>query len=81
LVNFYYRLDIWLGPSAYGIKREKCSDVLGRAGLANTPVEEWPSAHGVWIGLARTIYIRCMYGIFSRELAKYTVIYGVYIRF
>jgi len=29
-------------------------------------------------GLARTIYIRFIYGIFGREIAKYTVIYGVY---
>ena len=33
------------------------------------------------IGLARTIYIRCMYGIFGRGITKYTVIYDVYIRF
>jgi len=31
--------------------------------------------------LARTIYIRGIYGIFGREITKYTVIYGVYIRF
>jgi len=31
--------------------------------------------------LARTIYIRCKYGIFGREIIEYTVIYGVYIRF
>ena len=31
--------------------------------------------------MARTIYIRCKYGIFGREITKYTVIYGVYIRF
>ena len=35
----------------------------------------------VLVGLARTIYIRCLYGIFGREITKYTVIYGVYIRF
>ena len=35
----------------------------------------------VCVGLARTIYIRCIYGIFGREIIKYTVIYGVYIRF
>jgi hypothetical protein len=34
-----------------------------------------------WIGLARTIYIRCIYGVFGREITRYTVIYGVYIRF
>jgi len=33
------------------------------------------------IGLARTIYIRCIYGIFGREIIHYTFIYGVYIRF
>ena len=32
-------------------------------------------------GLARTIYIRCIYGIFGRIITKYTVIYGAYIRF
>ena len=34
-----------------------------------------------YIGLARTIYMRCIYGIFGREITKYTVIYGVHIRF
>ena len=33
------------------------------------------------VGLARTIYIRFIYGIFGREIIKYTVIYGVDIRF
>jgi len=33
------------------------------------------------VGLARTIYIRCIYGIFGRKITKYTVIYGIYIRF
>ena len=36
---------------------------------------------GTCLGLARTIYIRCIYGIFGREFTKDTVIYGVYIRF
>ena len=27
------------------------------------------------------IYILCIYGIFGREITKYTVIYGIYIRF
>jgi len=31
----------------------------------------------VSVGLARTIYIRCIYGVFGREITKYTVyIYG-----
>jgi hypothetical protein len=32
-----------------------------------------------WVGLARTIHTRCTYGIFGRNVIKYTVIYGVYI--
>ena len=31
--------------------------------------------------MARTIYIRCIYSIFGREISKDAVIYGVYIRF
>jgi len=38
-------------------------------------------ANGKYIGLARTIYIRCIYNILNREITKCTVIYGVYIRF
>jgi len=34
-----------------------------------------------FVGLARTIYVRCIYGIFCRKITNYTVIYGVYIRF
>ena len=34
-----------------------------------------------YLGLARTIYIRCICGVFGRDITKYTVIYGVYIRF
>jgi hypothetical protein len=37
--------------------------------------------HYKHLGLARTIYIRCLYGIFGREITKYMVIYGEYIRF
>jgi len=35
----------------------------------------------VCLGLARTLHIRCMYGIFGREMTKFTVIYGVCIWF
>ena len=31
--------------------------------------------------MASTLHIRCIYGIFGRKITKYTVIYGVYIRF
>jgi hypothetical protein len=33
-----------------------------------------------YLGLARTIYIRCIHGIFGREISKYTVIKSVCIR-
>jgi hypothetical protein len=33
------------------------------------------------VGLARTRHIQCICGVFGREIIKYTVIYGVYIRF
>ena len=33
------------------------------------------------LGLAKTIYIRCIHGIFGREITTYTVIHGVYVRF
>jgi hypothetical protein len=39
------------------------------------------TVHTLYLGLARTIYMRCIYGIFGREITKYTVIYGVFIRF
>jgi hypothetical protein len=38
-------------------------------------------SYGTLVGLARTIYIRCVYGNFGREITKYTVIYDAYIRF
>jgi len=54
-------------------------------------VKQWMSTTGLvrksvlhghlLIELARTIYIRCIYSIFGRDITKYTVIYGVYIRF
>jgi hypothetical protein len=36
---------------------------------------------GKCVELARTIYIRYIHGKFGRKITKYTVIYGVYIRF
>ena len=33
------------------------------------------------VGLASTVYIRCIYGILGREITICTVIYGVHIRF
>jgi hypothetical protein len=34
-----------------------------------------------YVGLARTVYIRCICVILGREITMYTVMYGVYIRF
>jgi hypothetical protein len=45
------------------------------------PLPKIPHIHHmfyIYVGLARTICMRCTYGIFSRDLTKYTVIYGVY---
>ena len=43
-----------------------------------SPVNPKLCTHPVWTGLARTIYIRCKYGIFGRKSTKYKVTYGVY---
>ena len=38
---------------------------------------DFPARNTVYIGLAKTVYIRCIYGILCREITKYTVsIYG-----
>jgi len=39
------------------------------------------SSKNKYVGLARIVYKRCIFSIFGREIAKYTVIYGVYVRF
>jgi len=36
---------------------------------------------GSWVGLARTIHLRCIYGIFGREFIEYKVMYSVYVQF
>ena len=35
----------------------------------------------VCVGLARTMYIQCVYGKLGREITKYAVMYGVYVPF
>jgi hypothetical protein len=35
----------------------------------------------ILFGLARTMYVRCIYGIFGREITKHMVMYGVCIQF
>ena len=34
-----------------------------------------------YVGLAITTCIWCIHGILGREITKYTVVYGVYVRF
>jgi hypothetical protein len=51
------------------------------AGLLAVKAYNPKGAWSVGFWLARTIYIRWMYGMFGRKITKYTVIYGVYIRF
>jgi hypothetical protein len=41
----------------------------------------WWDLTGVKLGLAITIYFRCLYGLYGRKIIKYTVIYGAHIRF
>lgn len=49
-----------------------------------TSYSAFEDGHTYWVlfeGLARTICIRCVYGICGRESNKYTVMYGVYKQF
>ena len=56
-----------------------CSDRRLRASPASVWALRLQQGGHTWIGLARTIYIRCTYGIFSLEITKYTVCIYVYI--
>jgi hypothetical protein len=68
-----------------------CRDVIKYTVIYGVYILFWPTLvmyhnrqsteRAKYIGLARTIYIRCIYGIFCRDIIKHTVIYGVYIRF
>jgi hypothetical protein len=37
--------------------------------------------NALYLGLARAMFIRCVYGIFCRGFIKCTVMYSVYVRF
>jgi len=63
---------------------------VNRKQCAYNPLTTWASLclsytpttrANTFLGLARTIYTRCVYNIFGREITKSTAIYGVYIRF
>jgi hypothetical protein len=49
--------------------------------LAGPTLHTCASPAATLVGLARTIYIQCTTGILGREIAKYTVKYGIYIWF
>ena len=64
--------------------RQNCTDrPQGRLKCSALPTCEAFDCTGVpfglLIGLARTIYVRCEYGIFGREDTEYMIIYGPYI--
>ena len=70
-------------PSCFNFSIAPISACFGLSG-ATQPYTHMQCTQGYDItklGLARTIYIRYIYGIFGREIIQYTVIYGVYIRF
>jgi len=69
-----------MGASCMPCKRSKAARTSAFKHINNIAYKA-AKRYGVQTGLARTIYIRCIYGIFGREITKYTVIYGVYIRF
>jgi len=49
--------------------------------LKNESEQRWEKQYFPCLGLARTIYIQCIHGIFGREITNFMVIYGDYIRF
>ena len=73
-------------PTPFGDVRHLCQRQAEIArkdkdGREVKKVQRHQYTEALYIGLARTIFIRCIYGNFGREITKYTVIYGVYIRF
>jgi len=54
------------------------AELPGDARISNWPAIVFAQANTFCM---KTIYIRFKYGIFGREITKYTVIYGVYLGF
>jgi hypothetical protein len=51
--------------------------------ITSTRANQDQASGCVWhmvIGLVRTIYIRCTYGIVGREITKYAGMYGAYMQ-
>jgi hypothetical protein len=68
------RTDAWLHACIYARMLVKVHTYIHASALAHLCAYKH-------VGLARTIYIRCLNGIFGREIINYTVMYGVYIQF
>ena len=83
-----------LSPLALRYMYSSCACVFSNLSASPTPARSVKGSYAAslsplalryiyssCVGLARTTYIRCIYGIFGREIIKHTVIYSVYIRF
>ena len=66
----------WVCSGAARYPHAKAHSVTQNA-IGNEPHQ---LEHTCRVGQSHT-YIRCIYGIFDREITKHTVIYGVYIQF
>jgi hypothetical protein len=58
-----------------------CVGMVSKCFSIRVSQEALKSGYSWNVGLARTICVRCIYGIFGREITEYTVIYRCYIRF
>jgi len=70
-------------PHGYGLARTIYINIYGvyTVFLAGESLNICHVRYLLYTGLARTTYLRCTYGIFGRGITKYTVTYGVYMRF
>jgi hypothetical protein len=76
------RQQSWAIPNTEKMRQVSKSDAQLVDGVDPDPrIEGTLGTCQLFVGLARTIYIRCVNGIFGRETTIYTVIYGVYVRF
>jgi hypothetical protein len=70
-----------LPPSLPATPFKKTDQQVATTLQARTKGAETVLLGGSWVGLARTIHLRCIYGNFGRLFIIYTVMYNVYIQF
>ena len=71
---------VWCVVCAFSCVNNKGSNTEeSRGGEPREGLCNW--VKGYHVGLARTIYLRCICGIFGREIPGNPQIYGVYERF